>query len=617
MIMTFFERFRDKSLSRASELLEVEHDDVKNRSIAFIYDELKAHVDTSFKITPNVLSDIEFDTSVFDTLNNCHLSGGKHVSKLIYTNPVYNIKTLQQRRQLLETLEKHMSGETLKNIQRLQHVLSSNEHHLSWYFEEKEEELEHLYDMVFFRLRGLRPLNQSGAALSCYNMYRIFFSPIFGILAPIIYFIIPYLVVLYKLKIKLPFTLYMRTMFWTIFNSEDSFLGSGKKIKYIRIASYLFSAVFYFQGIFNSIDLSRTVNKISRLLITHLHGMVQYIKASHELINVLGLYNYELISSFFDTCKLTSREQDKLFVESIDSAPYNVFSNFGKHLKTFRHLDKQCVKSLMLKSYILDGLLGALTYKKRHNYCFANYVDPIESQERTPCIEMNGMVHPCIVESKSVKNDVTFGKLSPSCNAIITSPNSSGKSVLIKGIVINVLMAQTMTIVAATSAHLTPFAYINTQINVPDTTGYESLFEAEMHRCKANLDILSELNDRGVQSLIVMDEIFNSTNPVEAVAGAYAVCKRMASYTSNILIFTTHFNYLTKLAHEKACRFGNYRMQTIVKGSDITFTYRFEKGVNKHLLALELLRKSGFEDSILADAIELKRKLTTKQNIAK
>ena len=111
-----------------------------------------------------------------------------------------------------------------------------------------------------------------------------------------------------------------------------------------------------------------------------------------------------------------------------------------------------------------------------------------------------------------------------------------------------------------------------------------------------------------------MDEIFSCTNPVEAVAGAFAVCKKMASYPTNILIFTTHFNYLTKLAKERKHSFINYRMETKYDEdtNNIMFTYKFEKGVNKYLLALELLKKSGFDDDIVDDAINIKKLLMKK-----
>jgi DNA mismatch repair ATPase MutS len=83
----------------------------------------------------------------------------------------------------------------------------------------------------------------------------------------------------------------------------------------------------------------------------------------------------------------------------------------------------------------------------------------------------------------------------------------------------------------------------------------------------------------------------------------------MSLHKNNILIFTTHYNYLTKLAKEPDCSFANYRMETIVSGDEIQFTYKIQRGVNKHLLALELLKKNGFDSSVIEEAISIKNAL--------
>jgi DNA mismatch repair ATPase MutS len=53
-------------------------------------------------------------------------------------------------------------------------------------------------------------------------------------------------------------------------------------------------------------------------------------------------------------------------------------------------------------------------------------------------------------------------------------------------------------------------------------------------------------------------------------------------------------------------------METLVHGEKIEFTYKFQRGVNKHLLALELLKKSGFESSVIEEAIAIKNSLQSK-----
>lgn len=548
--------------------------------------------------------------AVFDAVNCCTLAGGKYVSKQVYSNPCDDISMLNKRTKYLAKIES-LYAKRKDEVVQLMSVLKSNERHIAWLFEEKEDNLKELYDLVFFRLKGLQPLNKSATALTAYNWYRIFMSPIFGIVAPIMYFIIPYLVLAYKFKVRLPFKVYIQTIVQSIFSSEETLFGPGKHYKYIRIASYIFSAVFYFQGIFTSVDLAKTVHKMSKLLVNGLNGAVEYIKAAHSLSTMF--WDTDFIESFLkvSNMELKPSEEEATFVSCLHAPQFSVFSMFGKHLRTYKFLDLSMIKSIVCKSYVVDALLGAVQYKLNNKFVYCEHI-----VSRTPVIHLQQMVHPCIESSKAVKNNFVLGANDEN-HAIITSPNSSGKSILIKSVIVNVLMAQTMGITSASHAIISPFRFVNTQINVPDSTGHESLFEAEMHRCKHNLDVLKSLEadqNSNKLSLIVMDEIFNSTNPIEAVAGAYAVCKRMSSYSTNMLIFTTHFNYLTKLVREKDHKFVNYRMQTVVSKDNIKFTYKLEKGVNKHLLALELLRKSGFDDSILQDAIEIKNSLVSKVN---
>jgi DNA mismatch repair ATPase MutS len=568
--------------------------------------------DKDFILNNNIYIDTEFfdgynetnvakNTVVFENIHNTHLIGGKQLTQNIYKNPVVNIDVLQMRANVLNTYEQKYTSNA-DEVQQILERLKSREHYVAWLFDDVDRNVKELYDTVFFRLKGLRRLNNNEHALSTYNFYRILISPLFGILAPIVYFIIPYLVVLYRFKIRLPFKIYMRTFFDSIFNSEESMFGSGKWYKYIRIISYLITAVFYFQGIFSSIDLSRTLSKISKLLVSNVVEAVKYMKDAVKL-NDLFWHDKDM-SLYFNIKDTHENAKEVAYVNSLCDTPFSLFSNFGRQLKMYKNMDLSIVRSVLLKSYFVDSILGAVSYKLKNNYCYVSY-----ENSKTPYLRFESLEHPSLKKEKVVSNNVEFGKLNKQ-NAIITSPNSSGKSILIKSILINALLAQTMGVCCAKSATITPFAYICTQMNVPDTTGYESLFEAEMHRCKNTLDTLKDLGSNNSSlSLIIMDEMFNSTNPIEAISGAFAICKKMSDIKSNMLIFTTHLGYLTKLAKE-CSTFENYRMQTFVSGEDIRFTYIFEKGVNKHLLALELLKKNGFDDDIIKDALVIKNRLT-------
>lgn len=583
------------------------HDIIEKHNI--VKDALQQDVEVA-NVESNVYNDIEFfeHNKVFDNIHTCTLKGGALMSKAIYSHPIVSEKVLMQRKNALETLEKVICNNTEK-VKCILETLKDTEPYIVWLFEEHETNLADLYNIVFFKWKGLQWLNDSSEALTACNLYRILISPLVGVLSPVIYFLVPYLVLIFKFKLRVSFTFYLRTLvngLWTM----DTILGKSRILGYARIVSYLFSAVFYFQSIFSSIEVSRICHKISSFLVSNVNQSIVFMQSALELRAVCWNDN---MNGYFK-CNIGVKEDD--FVKKLQVKEYSLFGNFGGNLKDYKQLigsKLESVKYILQNVYMLDALIGAVIFKLQYGLCFNS---PNGTTLGVPMVKLENMKHPALPFNKAVSNNVYLGANADGHNAIITSPNSSGKSVLIKSVVINILMAQTMGVCCASTSIIAPFGYINTQINVPDSTGCESLFEAEMHRCKYNLDMLSYLHSvrkSNRPSLIVMDEIFSSTNPVEAVAGAFAVCKKMAQYQNNILIFTTHFNYLTKLAKDKSLRFVNYKMGTEhdEEINKISFNYKLERGVNKHFLALELLKKTGFEADIIDEAIQIKKYLST------
>jgi DNA mismatch repair ATPase MutS len=151
-------------------------------------------------------------------------------------------------------------------------------------------------------------------------------------------------------------------------------------------------------------------------------------------------------------------------------------------------------------------------------------------------------------------------------------------------------------------------------MNVPDCKGKESLFEAEMKRSKYNLDKLKEIDGQGF-SLMIMDEIFNSTNPVEGISGAYAIMKAISSYKTNLMVFTTHYVYLTNLSKE--CNFKNMHMSVDIekdnedKVNNISFPFILSDGVCRQYIALDLLKINGFDADLIDNAIAIKNKFVS------
>lgn len=145
-------------------------------------------------------------------------------------------------------------------------------------------------------------------------------------------------------------------------------------------------------------------------------------------------------------------------------------------------------------------------------------------------------------------------------------------------------------------------------MNIPDCKGKESLFEAEMYRSKDNLDSLKKYT--GKLSAIFMDEIFNSTNPIEGISGAYAIAKNMVKHETTMTFITTHYIYLTKLASHQPEKFINMKMNVIHNDNEIKYPYKILPGISRQYIALELLQLNGFDKDVVEDALAIKKKLS-------
>lgn len=536
-------------------------------------------------MTIDIYDNIEFWKSIFPVVSkHCQLQGGQHVLKNLCMSPSKDIDILEKRKNIIIEFEGNKNEFVeLKDLEQdILHI-----------YDEIDDNVQDIYNMAYFKLPILKRANNCPETLTAYNTYRMLISPMIGLMSPIIYFLVPYLIIIYKFKVDIGFIEYLRFTLKTMLTSTDMFMP-GLKYKTLHVLGYMFSMLFYFQGLFNSFELSRTLYKITKYLTEKMNRIAGFL---YKAVDLISKHWKSDMGIMYGIEGLKTIDEEVKYVQGLVNKPYNIFTNYGRQLYAYKNLSKDIIQSILNKIYVLDSISGLREFKAEYNYGYTNFIE-----KDKPLMKLDNIRHPGIEQEKCVANSMTVGPK----NVIITGTNAGGKSVFIKSIIINALLSQTCTIGCCDSIVLTPLSHIYEQINVPDMTGHESLFEAEMHRCKGNLECLRDLMP-GEHSLIIMDEIFSSTNPLEAISGAYAVCKKMSECENNLLIFTTHFNYLTKL--KKTDRFVNYKMETLIEKDDFRFTYKLVPGVNKHYLALEILKKNGFDIDIIEEALSIKEKL--------
>jgi hypothetical protein len=191
-----------------------------------------------------------------------------------------------------------------------------------------------------------------------------------------------------------------------------------------------------------------------------------------------------------------------------------------------------------------------------------------------------------------------------SANIIITGPNASGKTTQLKTTAINIILTQQFGVGFYTSCELVPYTHIHSYLNIPDTSGRDSLFQAEARRCKEILDVVATSDTDSTRHFCVFDELFSGTNAEEATSASFGFLKYLQGFANVDFILTTHFVKLCqKVEKDGALRITNYMMDAELCDKEIVFTYDMIPGISKIKAAKLILIQMGFPDEIISGMV--------------
>jgi DNA mismatch repair ATPase MutS len=115
-------------------------------------------------------------------------------------------------------------------------------------------------------------------------------------------------------------------------------------------------------------------------------------------------------------------------------------------------------------------------------------------------------------------------------------------------------------------------------LNIPDTSGRDSLFQAEARRCKEILDCITEFPEK--KHLCIFDEIYSGTNPNDAVTCAKLYLKGLNLNKSRVdYLITTHYIELCEHFKGKPL-FLNQKMDVTVSSEKIEYSYKLVEGIS-------------------------------------
>ncbi len=253
----------------------------------------------------------------------------------------------------------------------------------------------------------------------------------------------------------------------------------------------------------------------------------------------------------------------------------------------------------------IDCLLSFALLAERNNYCKPVLTDDLGidiKDGRHPVIEKN-----LPIGETYIPNDV-FMDTEQTQIMMITGPNMSGKSALLRQTALICLMAQMGSFVPAKSAELGIIDKVFTRVGASDNiSSGESTFMVEMNETAS---IMNNISDR---SLILLDEIGRGTSTYDGISIAWAIAEYLHSNgkARPKTLFATHYHELNELAN-KFDRIQNASISTKEIGDKVIFLRKLIKGGSNHSFGIYVAQMAGMPKAIVDRAKHILSQLSQK-----
>ena len=230
----------------------------------------------------------------------------------------------------------------------------------------------------------------------------------------------------------------------------------------------------------------------------------------------------------------------------------------------------------------------------RYGYCAPEFTD-------RPVLKLSGCRHPVVeriaAEKGFVPNDITLDSEAERF-MIITGPNMSGKSTLIRQVALVALMAQMGSFVPAREATLGIFDRIFSRVGASDNlTAGQSTFMVEM------VETAHILRNATPRSLVILDEIGRGTSTFDGMSIAWAVSEYLYDL-GPLTLFATHYHELSNLADVKP-GITNSNVAVKEQGGEILFLRKLLPGATSHSYGIQVARLAGVPAKVLNSAREV------------
>jgi len=249
----------------------------------------------------------------------------------------------------------------------------------------------------------------------------------------------------------------------------------------------------------------------------------------------------------------------------------------------------------------LDCLSSFAQQAIDHNYVCPQINDSFE-------LDIKNGRHPVIEKQLPIgvpyiANDVYLNRDSQQI-IMITGPNMSGKSAILRQTALIVLLAQMGSFVPADAVTMGVVDKIFTRVGASDNISMgESTFMVEMNETAS---ILNNISDR---SLVLLDEIGRGTSTYDGVSIAWAIAEFLHENPAQPkTLFATHYHELNEMT-ESLPRIQNYNVSVKELKDTVLFIRKLEKGGSAHSFGIHVAKMAGMPQTVIQKAGKILKKL--------
>jgi hypothetical protein len=462
-------------------------------------------------------------------------SGSEEFQTMLETGFSSSNKLLESRQEQIQQLRRHpdlleichKELESLKDSEALLKSFKPNE-------TSKVSE-----GQIFFQGEHTKALNFVPYCLAACVFLKVWIVPIFALFTPFLLFIMPYLIMKTVMDLPITWEMYKVLMKQMVLGIQPN---EGWKLKHYGQAFWTLASMG--QSIVSPFMTAYHTNNLSAEIIKRGNALLMLHRSAKKVVDLLG-------------------DKVQLYLPEIPSEPHECAAWMEAEPLGMKQIWK-----------VLGTLSVYIQIARDESWIPVTWTSQAEPFELSSFYDL--------AIQNPVKSDIYLKQ-----HSLLTGPNRGGKSSCLRAILQQVILGQVTGFTYRTKGSWKPFRLLFTRLKSVDTAGKESLFEMEVRHASQMIKAIEKYKSN---TLILIDELFHSTNPPDAETSAKLFLKLLWSHSNTKSIVSTHIFSLCEKSKIQlfACQ------ATEDQEGQLIYSYKLSEGsICRTSSVREVLRESG------------------------